>query len=189
MSQLKDYKDIVHPGRVFTAIDVETTGLDSFYHKIVEIACVRYSDGKAVDSYSSLVNPGRDIPEEAFKISGISNEMVADQPPFSEIHEKFLDFIQDAVLVAHNVQFDLGFINSALAACGHSYLTNDYIDTLDMARRAWPGRRSYALQVLARDFSVEVNAAHRAADDARVCMEIFYLANRVFNPGGQISLF
>lgn len=189
MSQIKEYKNIVQPGKLFTAIDVETTGLDNFHHKIVEIACVRYCDGKAVDSYSSLVNPGRDIPEEAFRISGISDEMVADKPFFAEIYKDFLDFIGDSLLVAHNVQFDLGFINSALATCGNSYLSNDYIDTLDMARKAWPGRRSCALQKLASDFSLEVNAAHRAEDDARVCMKVFYLCNKVFNPGGQISLF
>ena len=189
MPQIKEYKDIVQPGKVFTAIDVETTGLDSFYHKIVEIACVRYIDGKAVDSYSSLINPGRDIPDEAFKISGISNDMVADKPFFSEVCGDFLKFISGSVLVAHNVQFDLGFINSALAAAGSTYLANDYIDTLDMARKAWPGRNSYALQALAADFRINVNAAHRAEDDSRVCMEVFYLANKIFNPGGQISLF
>jgi DNA polymerase III subunit epsilon len=189
MPQIRDYRNIDRSSRVFCAIDVETTGLDAFSNSLVELSCIKYINCTKSDLFTSLIDPGREIPEEAVSISGITNEMVKGQPVFGAIAERFLAFIGKATLVAHNAQFDLGFINNALASEGHSYLANDYIDTLDMARKAFPGKSSYALQALAAEFGIEVNAAHRAEDDARVCMDLFFICDKVFNPGGQISLF
>lgn len=189
MSQIKNYKDIVQPGKIFVAFDVETTGLDNFYHNIVELSAVKYIDHQEVGVFSTLIDPERDIPEEASNISGITDNMVFGKPKFRDIADEFLEFIKGAVLIAHNAQFDLGFINSSLALMEKTALTNKYVDTLDMTRKTYSGLKSYALQKLAVYFEIKVTAAHRAEDDARVCMELFYICNRKNNPGSQISLF
>ena len=189
ISQILEYKNIIKADTILTAIDVETTGLDNFYHKIIELACVKYKNGKEIDKLSLLLDPERDIPEDATKINGITNDMVAGKPKFAEIADSFISFINGAVIVAHNARFDLGFINGALVRADKPGLDSRYVDTLDMARKAFPGRVSYSLQNLAADFNIAVTAAHRAEDDSRVCMELFYRCDRIFNPGGQISLF
>lgn len=189
MAQIKDYKNIVKADVVFTAIDVETTGLDKFSNKIIELACVKYCDSKEIGVFSTLIDPNQEISPDASKVNGITNDMVSGKPSFESISKDFISFIADTILVAHNIQFDLGFINSALINCGLTVIGNKYIDTLDMSRRAFPGRQSHALQNLAAELEINVTAAHRAEDDSRVCMDLFYKCNKVFNPEGQISLF
>ncbi|MBN1648843.1 MAG: 3'-5' exonuclease [Spirochaetales bacterium] len=189
MPQIRDYKNLDRNRSVFLAIDVETTGLDPFTNRIIEIACIKYLNGKKTDGFSTLVFPEVPIPEDAARISGITEEMVKGSPLFSEIAGTLLEFLGTGILVAHNALFDIGFINNSLARSGFSFLEHDYIDTIDMAHKAFPGKKSYALQALAAELNIPVNAAHRAGDDARVCMDLFFRCDEIFNPGGQISLF
>jgi len=93
------------------------------------------------------------------------------------------------VLIAHNAKFDTGFVNRNMARLGMGLLKHDVIDTLRMAQRAYPGRKSYSLQNLAKDLGIVSLEAHRAQDDARVCIELFALCLSQLNPGGQTSLF
>ena len=122
-------------------LDTETTGL-SFKdgHKIVEIACIETKDliptGKI---FHKLINPKRDIPEEAFKVHGYSDEFLSDKKKFNEISEEFLEFIKNKRIIIHNAEFDLSHLNNELKLLGKGSIDNEIIDTLILARNKFPG--------------------------------------------------
>src|SRR5271156_3941044 len=124
------------------ALDTETTGLDPYSgHRIVEIGCVemmgRVRTGKTQQFY---LNPERDMPEEAFRVHGLSNAFLADKPLFAAVAEKLLEFIADSPLVIHNAQFDMRFLNWELENIGFTPLPFERaIDTVSIARRKFPG--------------------------------------------------
>ena len=104
----------------FVAIDVETTGLQPSRQRLIEIAIVRYVDGRPVDSWESLCNPERKIPSYITKLTKIDNELVGDAPVFAAIAEAVEERLAGAIVVGHNVEFDLGFINEELKRLGRS---------------------------------------------------------------------
>jgi len=177
-------------GSVFTAFDLETTGLDPRLDQIVEIGAVKFDRKGLIARFSALVNPGIAMPEEAGAVNNITDEMLRGKPPLDEILPDFLLFIKNTVLAAHNAPFDCGFINEKLrirwertaqtAVSGakawvppYPVLPNPIADTLLFSRENFPRLRSYSLQSLARELGIPPRDAHRAEDDARLCMEIF----------------
>ena len=166
-------------GALFTAFDVETTGLDSKRDRIVEIGAVKFDRQGPAARYSALINPGFPMPVEAGKVNGITDAMLAGQPSIEEIMPDFLEFIKNTIIAAHNAPFDCGFVNESLARlyddgfAPFSRLPNKTVDTLVLSRRLFPGLSRYNLQDLARSLGVQAEEAHRALDDARLCMEIF----------------
>ena len=177
-------------GRVrFVAFDFETTGLSSVSDRIVEIGAVgfRLEEGEsgwlpAVDgTYETLVNPGRPIPPEVTAIHGIDDLSVSSAPAFLEAAKGFLHFIEGSILVAHNAPFDLGFLAAETARAGIENPPNPAYDTIAIAKTAVSGLPSYSLKALASSFRIDQMAAHRGADDARVCMELFYRCINLIN--------
>ncbi len=163
----------------FAALDFETTGLDSRSDRICEIGAVRLSEsGEELASLELLVNPGRPIHPEASRVSGITDEMVKDARPVEDALPELLAFLGDSVIVAHNASFDLGFLKSAAEREGLPSVSNRVADTRDLAREAFPGLPSYALQSLARSFGLASGNAHRACDDARTCARLLALCAR-----------
>jgi DNA polymerase-3 subunit epsilon len=183
-------------GAVFTAFDIETTGLEPKRDRIVEFGAVKFDRRGIIARYAALINPGIPMPAEAGRVNGITDDMLAAQPPIEGALPDLLRFMRDAVIVAHNAPFDCGFVNANLerlyregSAKGQGYLLagaeaaawsppfpalpNKIADTLPMARRFFPGRSRYNLQDLAQALGIQAQAAHRALDDARLCMEIF----------------
>lgn len=160
-------------GAVFTAFDIETTGLNPELDKIAEIGAIKFDNRGIIARFSTLINPGIPMPPEAGKVNNISDEMLAGKPSIGEVLPDFLQFINNSVLIAHNAPFDCGFINHQLGERSLPGLTNTMADTLVCSREAFPGLRSYSLQNLARDLGISSADAHRAEDDARLCMEIF----------------
>ncbi|MCH2393526.1 DNA polymerase III subunit epsilon [Oceanibaculum sp.] len=139
------------------ALDTETTGLDpKAGHRIVEIACVELDNFLPTGrTYQQYINPERDMPEEAFKVHGLSADFLAGYPVFSVIAQDFLDFIGDARLVIHNAEFDMRFLNAELTQLGHPALPKDRaVDTLAIARRKFPGAQS-SLDALCRRFGID----------------------------------
>lgn len=189
MKERQDYESLQNPDLVFVAFDLETTGLSPQLDRIVEIGAVRYVDGKESGRFGALVNPEMPMPPGAAAVNGITDAMLEGKPTIREVLPEFLQFIEGAVLVAHNASFDLGFVNSAMARLGKGRLANDFVDTRVMTQKAFPGRSNYKLQSLALDLGVTAVEAHRAEDDARVCHEVFLLALKQLNPGGQTSFF
>lgn len=138
-------------------LDTETTGLDpKAGHRIVEIACVELDNHLPTGrTYQQYINPERDMPEEAFKVHGLSADFLAGYPKFAEICDAFLEFIGDATLVIHNAEFDMRFINAEISALGHAVLPSDRaVDTLMIARRKFPGAQA-SLDALCRRFGID----------------------------------
>jgi DNA polymerase-3 subunit epsilon len=156
-------------GAVFAAFDIETTGLDPRLDSIVEIGAVKFDRKGLIARFSTLINPGIPMPAEAGKVNNISDEMLKGKPSLDEVFPDFTLFIRGTLLAAHNAPFDCGFINEKLK----NPLPTPIADTLVFSREVFPGRRSYSLQNLAADVGIPVMDAHRAEDDARLCMEIF----------------
>lgn len=158
-------------------LDTETTGLDpGSGHRLVEIGCLELVNhvptGRIFQSY---VNPERDMPEEAFKIHGLSAEFLARQPLFAAVVEDFLKFIGEAPLVIHNAVFDLGFLNAELARLGRPALLEERaIDTVALARRKFPGSPAN-LDALCRRFNIDNGARdlHGALLDAQLLAEVY----------------
>lgn len=124
-------------------------------------------------AFATLVNPGRPIPAQAAAVHGISDLDVSFAPPFAQAGRELLAFIEGAVLVAHNAPFDLGFLRAECERAGLAAPRNLSYDTRILAKTAVPGLPSYALGKLAASFGIAQKEAHRGADDARVCMELF----------------
>ena len=165
-------------GEVFTAFDTETTGLSSKYEKIIEIGAVKFDKNGIIDTYSVLINPEKVISSNITSITGITNQMVSDCKTFSEIAPSFLNFINETKLVAHNSKFDIGFVNAELEKTPYKNLRKSQcnaVDTVKVTQKVFPALPCYKLQELAKHFNIKVDAAHRAYDDARVCMELFVI--------------
>ena len=157
----------------FVVFDIETTGLSKETESITEIGAVKVVDGKIIDRFSTFVNPERPIPAEITKLTGITNEMVADAPAITEILPKFLEFCQDAVLVAHNANFDTGFIRlNAERKCGIE-VKNTVLDTLELSRALLPELKKHKLDIVCEQLGVSLEGHHRAVNDAEATAEVF----------------
>ena len=153
----------------FAVLDFETTGLDSRADRICEIGALRLSEtGVEAASLDLLVNPGLPIRPEASRVSGITDEMVRNARPVEDALPELLAFLGDSVIVAHNASFDLGFLKAAAERAGLPAPANPVADTRDLAREAFPGLPSYALQNLARSFGLSPGNAHREIGRAHV---------------------
>lgn len=159
--------------RAFTVFDTETTGLDPRSCRLVEIGGIRFDGRGVISRFNVLIDPGVSMPPEVTKINGITDAMLKGKPAAAAVLPDFLRFVGDSVLVAHNAPFDLSFVNEELARVGGKPLANRVVDTRTLAREVFPGLPKYALQDLALRLGIEALEAHRAEDDARVCMELF----------------
>ena len=173
---LNDYRRmnrLLQNGAVFCALDTETTGLKPAEERIIEIGAVKFDKNGELGRFSTLVNPRILIPHFCQELTGITNKMVFGQKEFKEIADDLLSFLDESIIIAHNAQFDLRFVNAELERINHDSLLNKAIDTLRFSRWAYPDNEHWTLQFLAEQLKIEVKTAHRAEDDARVCMELF----------------
>jgi len=149
----------------YAIVDLETTGGMAKRDRITEIGIVVLQGDQVVDRYSTLVNPGRSIPPQITRITGITDEMVAAAPPFYEVAKRVVEITEGAVFVAHNVRFDYSFLREEFGKLGYTF-SKKQLCTVRLSRKAFPGLRSYSLGNLIKHFGIEVNARHRALDDA-----------------------
>ena len=161
-------------------LDTETTGLDvDDGHKVIEIGCVEIIDRNITSNvFHEYINPKRLIDEKAFEVHGISNESLEGKPIFSEITNKFMDYVSDSALIIHNAPFDLGFLRSELNFSGEDpdniSIKREILDTLKMARKAFPGKRN-SLDALCSRYSVDNTDRnlHGALLDARLLANVY----------------
>jgi DNA polymerase-3 subunit epsilon len=158
-------------------LDTETTGLDpASGHRIVEIGCVELFNAIPTgEIFHTYINPGRDMPEEAFRVHGLSAEFLAAKPAFAEIATGFLKFAEGAKLIAHNAEFDLRFLNAELALLGIAPIASErVIDTLALARRKYPGGPN-SLDALCARFGIDTSrrTKHGALLDAEILAEVY----------------
>ena len=158
-------------------LDTETTGL-SFQdgHKIVEIACIETKDLIPTNKiFHKLINPERDVPEEAFKIHGFSKEFLSTKKTFDAIAEEFLNFIKGKKIIIHNANFDLGFLNNELSKNKKKKINKtEVIDSLEIARNKFPGT-SNSLDALCKRFNIDLSrrSKHNALLDCELLREVY----------------
>ena len=155
-------------GDEFVAFDLETTGLQARHDKIIEIGAVLFRNGEEVDRFQTFVDPEMRVSKETTDLTGITDEMLAGAPKIQEILPKFLDFIGDRVLVAHNSDFDTGFIQENCKRLGLDYHYTS-ADTLVISRSVLKGMSKFKLNLVADALKLPEFRHHRAADDAVTC--------------------
>lgn len=156
----------------YVVFDIETTGLSPKFNKIIEIGAVKIRDGKIVDTFSKFVNPEVPIPYTITKLTSINDSMVLEAPTIEQVLPEFLEYVGDAVLVAHNASFDTSFIREFAKRQGLGF---DYtvVDTLSLAHILVPELGKYTLDRLCKQFNVSLENHHRACDDADATARIF----------------
>ena len=152
----------------FIFLDTETTGINPARDRIIEVAALKWKDGKILDRFEALVHPGVPIPYEIKLLTGISDDDVKNAPRFLEVKEKLVAFIGDDPIVGHNTQFDTGFLKSH-----HLTLKNPEIDTVVLARILLRKESSYALEVLMKKYGLTLRNSHRAIADAETTISFF----------------
>ena len=173
-----DIKNIVTDSRgqsldsTFVVFDIETTGFSAVNDRIIEIGAVKVENGMITEKFSEFVNPERPIPFEIEKLTSINDRMVEDAPNISVILPKFMDFCGGAVLVAHNADFDTGFIRHNCEVLGLPY-DYTYVDTLGIARSFLEGLKNYKLDTVVEAMGCTLANHHRAVDDAGATADVF----------------
>lgn len=159
----------------FVVLDFETTGLDKVYDSIIEIAAIRFENGVEKEKYVTLVKPLLHIPPEATVINHITNQMVKNAPNEKDVIPKLIDFIGDSIIIGHNVNFDIGFLEIAAQRQGKNVQYN-YIDTMSIAKKLFPDLPDYKLGTIAKSLDFDTSSLHRAEADVYVCAEIVKIA-------------
>ncbi len=156
----------------FVVFDLETTGLSPNVHQIIEIGAVKVTDGKITDRFSAFVNPKVPIPYAIEELTGIRDDMVVNEPDITEILPRFMEFCGDSIMVAHNAEFDMGFIRKN---CEEQGLPCEFtvIDTVAVARFLLPWLNRFKLDTVAKELKIRLENHHRAVDDAGCTAEIF----------------
>ena len=158
-------------------LDTETTGLSvKDRHRIVEIACIETKDLTPTKKiFHKIINPQRDVPEEAFKVHGFSTEFLKNKETFDKVADEFLEFIKDRKIIIHNASFDLGFLNHALKLIRKNEIKKDnVIESLEVARGKFPGT-SNSLDALCRRFNIDLSrrTKHNALLDCELLREVY----------------
>ncbi|MFQ6090283.1 MAG: PolC-type DNA polymerase III, partial [Candidatus Bipolaricaulia bacterium] len=168
----------------FTALDLETTGLDPQTAEIIELGAVRFVDGEPKEKFSALVRPEGELPPVITALTGIGPEDLAGAPPLGEALPDFLEFIGKGKIVAHKAEFDRGFLEAAAAGLGISLPHHEWLDTLLLARALLPRSRNHKLGTLAEGLGLPQEGPHRAAADAeRVGLLLIALLKRGLDVG------
>lgn len=158
----------------FVVVDVEATGAKTPPNRLIELGAYRIRDGRIVDKFLSLVNPEIPIPRFVATLTGISNDMVKQAPVFADVAPRWLDFVSDSILIAHNSNFDTNFLNHEISRVypGHR-MVNPHLCTVKISRRVLPDLLNHRLDTIADHFSIPIVSRHRAGCDALATAEIF----------------
>lgn len=152
----------------YCVVDLETTGLSAEFDEIIELAALKIKGNEIVSKYQQLVKPTYEIDEFITELTGITNDMVADQPSIDEAIQSFLDFIEGETIVGHNTSFDIQFIQKA----AKKELNNEYIDTLQLARKVYPDLKHHRLKDMAKYLQFDYTA-HRALGDCEATFKLY----------------
>lgn len=172
-------------GKLYSIIDVETTGGTTHSSRVTDIS-IFVTDGiEVLDEFSSLINPEMFIPGFITQLTGIDNEMVSGAPTFSEVAQQVLDITAGTTFVAHNVNFDFGMISSEFRRLGYAYELPK-LCTVRLARQFIPGHRSYGLGKICEDLGIPIHGRHRARGDAEATVELFKIIMQA--SGGDLNL-
>jgi DNA polymerase-3 subunit alpha (Gram-positive type) len=157
----------------YVVFDTETTGLNAREDTLIEIAAVRMKGREIVGQFASLIDPERKLSAKISELTGITEDMLVGQPKLKPVLEQFREFAEGAILVAHNAEFDVGFLGQCALRLGMPAWTQPVIDTLALARALYPGEKNYRLKTLTQKFNVELINHHRALADAEATAKVF----------------
>jgi DNA polymerase III subunit alpha, Gram-positive type len=150
----------------YVVFDVETTGLSAVYDTIIELAAVKVKEGEIIDRFESFANPHHRLSATTINLTGITDDMVQNAPEVGEVLQRFHEWAEDSILVAHNASFDMGFLNVGYKKIGLEKAKNPVIDTLELGRFLYPEMKNHRLNTLAKKFDIELTQHHRAIYDA-----------------------
>lgn len=172
IKMVKFPKNIPIEDEEYVVFDLETTGFDPYNDRIIEVGAVKLVGSKIVDRFSEFINPKVAIPQKITELTGITQEMVADAKSYEEVIPDFLKFVGESTVVAHNANFDVGFITQKCKLLGLEF-ENSVIDTLQWSRNMLKNLGRHNLKSLSRYFKISLENHHRAVDDAEATAEIF----------------
>lgn len=158
----------------YTVLDIETTSLDTFSGEIVEISAIKVRDRKEIDSFSKLIKTKNEIGYFTTRLTGITNEMVEKQgSELVDVLQEFKNFLDNDIIVGHNVNFDINFIYDNMEKNLNEYLSNDFVDTLRISRKVLPNLRHHKLDDLIQYFNLTRRNEHRALNDCILTNQVY----------------
>ncbi|MBF8292191.1 MAG: hypothetical protein HW392_1018 [Steroidobacteraceae bacterium] len=166
-------------------VDLETTGGNALRDRVIEAGIVLLSGGRVVEEYSTLVNPGVRIPFAIQQFTGITEDMVADAPPFAEVCDALLERLEGRLFVAHNARFDYGFLRGEFRRLGRRFRA-PVLCTVRLSRALTPGERGHNLDAVMARYGIHCAARHRALGDAQVLAELLRIAGERW-PAGELD--
>ncbi len=177
-------KSIVSFPNDFCVLDLETTGLSPLDDEIIEVAILKIRNGEVTDSFESLVKPGVKLDDFIVRLTGLTDEMLVTAPRFKEIASTVTEFLGDDIIVGHNISFDVNFLFDKLKQNTSDTLSNDYIDTRRIARKALPLLPNYKLRKVADALKVCSRGYHRALNDCYTTYDIYIALRDVVAQNG-----
>lgn len=156
----------------YVVFDLETTGLEASTDRIIEIGALKYKNNELVDEFSVLINPEVKLPSVITKITGLTDENLKDKRTIDVVLPEFMTFIENLTLIAHNSEFDLGFIEENIKRLGLNMITNKNIDTVEKARKYIPKAYNYKLETLKKYFHLDYGS-HRSVDDCKTTNYVY----------------
>ncbi len=157
----------------YVVLDIETTGLSKYYHKITEIAAIKVKNNKIHSKFEELINPGVKIPSFITGLTGITDDMVKNKPDIKETLPKFLEFLDENIIIAHNATFDHGFLSENARAHLKQDLKNERLCTRKLAYRILNNLPSKRLSCICEYYNISNNQAHRAMSDVKATYQVF----------------
>jgi len=173
ITDLRRLRKLYEEGAVFTAFDTETSGITPKTSRIIEIGAVRFTKDGIISKWSSLFDPNQILSPFIVSLTHITQQMVDAADPIEDNIHSFLKFLDSSIIVAHNAQFDLNFLNAECENCGLPVTKNYAVDTLQLSRILIPEAEYHKLDYLADFLGIDKGSSHRALDDAITCMELF----------------
>ncbi|KGR80318.1 PolC-type DNA polymerase III [Ureibacillus manganicus] len=156
----------------YVVFDVETTGLSTAYDTIIELAAVKIQEGKVIDKFERFANPHKPLTAKIIELTHITDDMLVNAPEVDGVVTEFREFIGDAIVVAHNASFDMGFLYTAYEKAGIQGVTHPVIDTLELSRMLNPTLKSHRLNTLSKRYGIELTQHHRAIYDTEATGEL-----------------
>ena len=157
----------------YVLVDIETTGLSPQRDDIIEIGAIKVKENEIIDTYSSLIYTNRRLPYFITKLTGITNDMLEEGREIDKVLIDFLNFVGDDIIIGHNVNFDISFLHDKCNKYLNRNLSNDFIDTMRLARKLVPESPNYKLGTLAKVFNIDYSNAHRGLKDVEITYEVY----------------
>ena len=173
VTSIYDYRDDqTLKNETYCILDIETTGISKLTERITEFGIMKVKDGEVIDTFECFVNPEMHIPERVSEITNITDDMVKDAETIDVVLPKVIEFCKDTTVVAHNANFDIGFIRENARRLGLEF-NYPWIDTLALAKELFPERKKFKLGLIAEDLGIQVDVAHRALADVDTLKKVF----------------